>query len=88
MLAKKADAQLAGTSRARERVIPITRVTGTYDDPRLELDQKALAALAYAYTSDDKVKKKLDKALGPGAGEAVQGVLDGLLGGGSKKQDR
>jgi AsmA protein len=88
VLAKKADAQLAGTSRARERVIPITRVTGTYDDPRLELDQKALAALAYAYTSDDKVKKKLDKALGPGAGEAVQGVLDGLLGGGSKKQDR
>jgi AsmA protein len=85
VLAKKADAQLTGTGKARERVIPITRVTGTYDSPRIELDQKALAALASAYAGDERMKKKLDKALGPGAGEAVQGVLDGLLGGGSKK---
>jgi hypothetical protein len=87
VIAKKADAQLAGTGRARERVIPITRVTGTYDSPRVELDEKALAAIAYGYAGDERVKKKLDKALGPGAGEAVQGVLDGLLGGGSKKKD-
>ncbi len=85
VLAKKVDAQLAGAKSARERVIPISRVTGTYDAPRLELDQKALAALASAYTSDERVKRKLDKALGPGAGEAVQGVLDGLLNGGNKK---
>jgi len=88
VIAKKADAQFAGTKSARDRVIPISRITGTYDAPRLELDQKALAALAYAYAGDERVKKKLDKALGPGAGEAVEGVLDGLLGGGNKKQER
>ncbi|MFI5317047.1 MAG: AsmA family protein [Myxococcota bacterium] len=88
VISKKADAQFAGTGRAKERVIPITRVTGTYDSPRVELDEKALASLAYAYVGDEKVKKKLDKVLGPGGGEAVQSVLDGLLGGGSKKKDK
>jgi AsmA protein len=88
VITKKADAQFAGTTRAKERVIPITRVTGTYDSPRIELDEKTLAALAYAYAGDERVRKKLDKALGPGAGEAVESVLDGLLGGGSKKKDR
>jgi len=85
VLSKKADAQFAGAGGARERVIPISRVTGTYDSPRVELDAKTLASLAYAYAGDEKVRKKLDKALGPGAGEAVEGVLDGLLGGGKKK---
>jgi len=85
VLTKKADAEFAGTGRAKERVIPISRVTGTYDSPRVVLDEKTLASLAYVYVGSDRVQKKLDKALGPGAGEAVQGVLDGLLGGGNKK---
>jgi hypothetical protein len=85
VIAKKADAQLAGTGKAKERVIPITRVSGTYDSPKIELDQKTLAAIAYAYAGDERMRKKLDKALGPGGADAVQGVLDGLLGGGNKK---
>jgi hypothetical protein len=85
VLTKKADAEFAGAGRAKERVIPISRVTGTYDSPRIVLDEKTLASLAYVYAGSDRVQKKLDKALGPGAGEAVQGVLDGLLGGGNKK---
>jgi uncharacterized protein involved in outer membrane biogenesis len=82
VISKKADSELAGAGRAKERTIPITHLTGTYDSPRVELDGKTLAALALTYAGSDKLQKKLDKALGPGAGEAVQGVLEGILGGG------
>jgi len=82
VLTKKADSEFAGGARAKERVIPISHVGGTYDSPKIELDEKTLASLAYIYVGDDKVRKKLDKALGPGGADAVQGVLDGLLGGG------
>ena len=83
VISKNADAQLAGTAGAKQRTIPITHIGGTYDSPRVELDQKTLSAIAAAYLGNDKVLKRLDKKLGPGAGEAIQGVLDGLLGGGS-----
>jgi len=90
VISKNADATLtsSGGAKAKERVIPITHVGGTWDSPKLELDEKALAAVGSVYLSDPKVKKKLDKALGPGGGDAVQGVLDGLLGGGGKKKDK
>ena len=54
----------------------------------MELDQRTLAAIGAAYLGNDKVLKRLDKKLGPGTGEAIQGVLDGLLGGGSKKKEQ
>jgi len=88
VLTKKADAEFAGQGRSKERVIPISHIGGTYDSPRVELDQKTLASLAYVYVGDDKVRKKLDKALGPGGADAVQGVLDGLLGGGGNKKKK
>jgi hypothetical protein len=88
VLTKKADAEFAGQGRSKERVIPISHIGGTYDSPRIELDQKTLASLAYAYAGDEKVRKKLDKALGPGGADAVQGVLDGLLGGGGSKKKK
>jgi len=87
VISKNADAQLASTGKqAKERVIPITHVGGTWDSPKVELDPQALASVGSAYLSDPKVKKKLDKALGPGGGDAVQSVIDGLLGGGSDKK--
>lgn len=85
VLTKEADAELAGTGHAKERVIPITHIGGTVDKPRIELDQKTLAALALAYSGNDKVREKLDKTLGPGASEAVEGILGNILGGGKKK---
>ncbi|HTO55417.1 MAG TPA: AsmA family protein [Myxococcota bacterium] len=88
VLTKKADAEFAGTGRAKERVIPISHVGGTYDSPKIELDQKTLASLAYMYVGDEKMRKKLDKALGPGGADAVEGVLDGLLGGGNNKKKK
>jgi hypothetical protein len=84
VLTREADAELAGAKRAKERVIPIAHITGTLDAPRVELDQKTLAALALAYSGNDKVREKLDKALGPGASEAVEDLLGNLLGGKKK----
>ena len=84
VLAKEADAEIAGEKRAKERVIPIAHITGTLDAPRLELDQKTLAALALAYSGNDKTREKIDKALGPGASEAVEELLGNILGGQKK----
>jgi AsmA protein len=85
VISKKADAQFAGTGHAKERVIPISRITGTYDSPRIQLDEKTLAALGVAYVGDEKTRSRIDKKLGPGASEAIEGVLEGILGGGKKK---
>ena len=83
VITKNADAQLAGTGRAKERTIPITQVSGTYDSPRARARREGGRRHRPTPTwATSSVKKKLDKALGPGAGEAVQSVLDGLLGGG------
>ena len=84
VLTRDADAEIAGTKRAKERVIPIAHITGTLDAPRVLLDQKTLAALALAYGGNDKTREKIDKALGPGASEAVEGILGNLLGGKKK----
>ncbi len=84
VLAREADAELAGAKRAKERVIPIAHITGTLDAPRVELDQKTLAALALAYTGNDKTREQIDKALGPGASEAVEDLLGNILGGKKK----
>jgi len=84
VISKEVDAELAGAKRAKERIIPITHITGTLDSPRVELDQKTLAALALAYSGNDKVREKLDKALGPGGSEAVQDFLGNILGGKKK----
>ena len=75
---------MAGAKRAKERVIPIAHITGTLDAPRIVLDQKTLAALALAYSGNDRVREKLDKALGPGGSEAVEDLLGNILGGKQK----
>jgi AsmA protein len=84
VLSKEADADLAGEKRSRERVIPIAHITGTLDAPRVEIDQKTLAGLALAYGGNDKTREKIDKALGPGASEAVEDLLGNILGGKKK----
>ncbi|MGH9884867.1 MAG: AsmA-like C-terminal region-containing protein, partial [bacterium] len=84
VLSRDADAELAGTKSAKERVIPISHIGGTLDSPRVELDQKTLAALALAYSGNDKVREKIDKALGKGASGQVEDFLGNLLGGKKK----
>ena len=66
-------------------MVPIAGVTGTLDRPRVRLDRNALAALAAEYATGAELNEALDKTLGPGTGEAVQGLLEQLLKGGRKR---
>lgn len=87
------DAALAGQapapggadgSPAAPKVIPLARVRGTLDSPRVELTREAALALAGGLTSGprrDRLERKIDDRLGEGRGKEVIDALEGLLGG-------
>jgi len=66
------------------RVIPLARITGSVDAPRVDLSPQAVASLAAReelHRNSGKVSKKIDEKLGEGSGEAITDVLDSILGG-------
>jgi len=68
----------------RSREIPLARVTGTLDSPRVELTEEAVLRLAAVYATSerrDEWKEKIDKYLGEGSGSQVLDTLDGILSG-------
>jgi uncharacterized protein involved in outer membrane biogenesis len=71
----------------RQRVVPLTRVRGTLDEPEVRVDSKVAAAFGAAYASDayaGKLREKAEEKLGPGAGDLLDrglGALEGILGG-------
>ena len=72
----------------RQRVLPLAKVDGTLDAPRIALDAQAAVALAATFATAgkrDKVEREIDKVLGKGAGRDVLDALDGLF---SPRQDR
>ena len=79
VLSREVDAELGKTSGGRT-TIPIPKIGGSPSRPRVEIDERVLAELALAYAAGDRVRRKLDEKLGPGAGEAVQGLFDLLRG--------
>jgi hypothetical protein len=81
LLAPEVGGELASGSGAKARVIPIAGIGGTLAAPRLHLDRDAALAIGAALSGSERIKEKLDEKLGPGAGEAVEGVLDLLRGG-------
>lgn len=85
-LADEVDRELGGAG-ARERVIPIAGVRGTLARPRVVLDREALVAFAGAYAEDEQVRESLDRVLGPGGAEAVEGLLEQLLRGGQRRKE-
>ena len=77
-LLREAEAEL------KTRVIPLARVTGTVDAPRIDLSPQAIASLAAReelQRHKGKLSERLDEKLGEGSGEAITDVLDGILGG-------
>lgn len=85
VVSREADADLAGSdSGARERVIPIC-VGGTIDDPKVRLCRNATAVLIEAYAGGGRLREKLEEQLGTGGAEAVQDLLEGILGGKREK---
>jgi hypothetical protein len=80
-------AQSTGEARApagRKKVIPLARVTGTLQEPRVDLSRDAVVAFAASYTIEErraKTTEKIDEYLGEGAGDEVLDALEGLFGG-------
>ncbi|MCP4003093.1 MAG: AsmA family protein [bacterium] len=85
--------ELSGSKPRRRRVIPISSIAGTVDNPRLRLDRVQLTRVAASLAAEDRAReklnekldgrlgRKLEEKLGPGAKEAVQGIFGRLLGG-------
>jgi len=68
----------------RSREIPLARVTGTLESPRVEITDEAVVRLAAIYATTERReewKEKIDKYLGEGAGSQVLEALDGILNG-------
>ncbi|HET6304332.1 MAG TPA: AsmA-like C-terminal region-containing protein, partial [Myxococcota bacterium] len=92
-LGRALDAALAGeppapggadAAPAAPKVIPLARVRGSLDSPRVELTREAALALAGGLTSGprrERLERKLDDRLGEGRGKEVIDALEGLLGG-------
>jgi hypothetical protein len=72
----------------RSRVIPLARVTGTLDSPRVELTDEAVIRFAALYATErrrEKWERKIDERLGEGSGREVLDVLDQILSGESRE---
>jgi hypothetical protein len=68
----------------RSRVIPLARVSGTLESPRVEITDEAVIRLAAIYATTERREEweeKIDKYLGVGAGSQVLEALDGILSG-------
>lgn len=66
----------------RSREIPLARVTGTLESPRVEITDEAVVRLAAIYATTERREEwaeKIDKYLGEGAGRQVMEALDGIL---------
>jgi hypothetical protein len=86
--AELAGQQASGGSRHAPLVIPIAHVVGTVAWPRVDLSPRAVASLGARYglaRERGKLESEIDERLGAGAGRAVTDALEGLLGGGGKR---
>jgi len=66
------------------RVIPLARVSGTLESPRVEITDEAVVRLAAIYATTERREEwegKIDKYLGEGSGSQVLEALDGILSG-------
>jgi hypothetical protein len=68
----------------RSRVIPLARVTGTLESPRVEITDEAVIRFAALYATErrrEKWERKIDERLGEGSGREVLDALDEILSG-------
>jgi hypothetical protein len=72
----------------RRRVIPLARVTGTLDSPRVEITDEAVVRFAALYATErrrEKWEREIDERLGEGSGRQVLDALDQILSGESRE---
>ena len=84
-LSKDVDEDLGKSADSRRRtVIPIAAIGGTVSRPRVRLDRRALAQVAVELTTSGRLRNKLEEKLGVEGADAVQDLLEGILGGRKK----
>jgi hypothetical protein len=93
-LDEQIDRILAGPQEGSEtaaagsrRVIPLARVTGTLDDPRVELTPEVVSRVVSSFglgRDGGAIEGVLDKTLGEGAGRILGDTLGEVLGGGRR----
>lgn len=100
-LYEKIDRALAATTpgaiqgeapkRAVEKVIPLARITGTLEDPKVRVTRATVVAFTRSYLDKrdrlGRLEREVDERLGEGAGKAVFDVLEGILGG-ERREER
>ena len=86
VLDREVGEELGDKRSGREKVIPIAGIGGTVSRPRVKLDASALAALAEAYTGQGEVREKLEEKLGKEGADALEDILQGILGGRKKSR--
>lgn len=65
--------------------LPLARVTGTVEDPKVQVSSSTVAKLTASAAGGSDVTDRIDEYLGKGSGDQVLDALGGLLGGGKKK---
>jgi len=84
---KEIDKELAGAgTRPVRKTIPLARVVGTLDSPRVDLSPESVARFTSSYAIERRrgnIEEKIDEKLGKGSGKEVIDVIEGILGGGS-----
>ena len=86
-LHEEIDAELAqelgarSSYRPRRREIKLASVKGTLDAPSVSVSSRAAVLLATSYASGSLIDEALGDALGGEAGQVVDSILQGILGG-------
>ncbi len=93
-LAPELVSDLVNKETDRTLVVPIDRIYGPIDGPRVDLSTQVVARTltklfaqgAAAKELDGKLGKKIEEKYGKEGRDAVEGLIDGIFGGGRKKQ--
>jgi hypothetical protein len=86
VLSKEADEELGAQAGAPRTVIPIEGISGTVSAPRIRLSRAVLAKLASRAAASSPIGRSFERAIGKEASQAVQGLLERILGGRQRSQ--
>ena len=93
-LAPEVTSDLIGRETDRTLVVPIERISGPIDGPRVDVSTqvvartltKLAAQVGVAKQLDDKLGKRLEEKIGKEKADALKDAIDGLLGGSRRRQ--
>ena len=84
-LTPEVSSEVIGKETEQPLVLSGCGVRGPIDDPEVACDRKAMAAVIARVGLQRKLGDRLEEKLGPDGKKAVEGLLEGILGGGKKR---